>query len=226
MEYNMSLPKQVQDQLEEIERWEQEQASANSPPQTQEGDDEQRQQPVEQEEQPLEQATPPELKQPDDEIWERKYKTLQGMFNAEVPRLKSEVADLKNQLSTAIARLDLASSEKPESKSTKSQRLVTDKDVEDFGGDLVDLIKRQATEVAQSTLDEKISRLEAENADLRGQVTGVSERQGESARRDYFAQLERLVPDYEAINVDQGFMDWLSEVDMLSGRQTVHRRNK
>ena len=59
MEYNMSLPKQVQDQLEEIERWEQEQASANSPEQTSEGDDEQGQQPVEQEVQPLEQAPPP-----------------------------------------------------------------------------------------------------------------------------------------------------------------------
>ena len=215
----MSLPKQAQEQLEEIERWEQEMAAANSPDQTSETEEQQGQQPVEQEAQPLEQAPPTDLKQPDDEVWERKYKTLQGMFNAEVPRLKSEVTDLKNQLSAAIARLDLASSEKPESKPTKSQRLVTDKDVEDFGGDLVDLIKRQATEVAQSTLSDQISRLEAENTDLRSQVTGVSERQGESARRDYFAQLERLVPDYEAVNVDQGFMDWLSEVDLLSGRQ-------
>ena len=147
------------------------------------------------------------------------------MFNAEVPRLKSEVKDLKSQLETSIARLDLASQATTESPSS-NQRLVTDKDVEDFGGDLVDLIKRQATEVAQSELSKKINKLEEENAQLLREVTGVSERQGESSRRDYFAELSRLVPDYEALNVDQGFLDWLNEVDLLSGNQRQEYLNQ
>jgi hypothetical protein len=223
----MSLPKQVQAQLEEIEQWEQDVAKANSPAlDSSDGVDEQGQQPDQQDVTPLAQVEPTEPpKQPEDETWERRYKTLQGMFNAEVPRLKSEVNDLKNQLSTAIARLDLASEVKSEGLSS-DQRLVTDKDVEDFGGDLVDLIKRQATEVAQSELSKKISKLEEENAQLHRQVDGVSERQGESSRRDYFAELSRLVPDYEDINVDQGFLDWLNEVDLLSGNQRQEYLNQ
>lgn len=223
----MSLPKQVQAQLEEIEQWEQDVAKANSPaPDSPDGVDEQGQQPDSQDNKHLAQVEPTEItKPPEDETWERRYKTLQGMFNAEVPRLKSEVNDLKNQLSTAITRLDLASEVKPKSSSV-TERLVTDKDVEDFGGDLVDLIKRQATEVAQSELSKKISKLEEENAQLLREVTGVSERQGESSRRDYFAELSRLVPDYEALNVDQGFLDWLNEVDLLSGNQRQEYLNQ
>jgi hypothetical protein len=214
----MSLPKQVQAQLEEVEQWEKEVAAANSPPSTPPDElDQQGQQPDKQE-LPVQAEPSEQAKQPEDETWERRYKTLQGMFNAEVPRLKSEVKDLKSQLETSIARLDLASQAKAESPSS-NQRLVTDKDVEDFGGDLVDLIKRQATEVAQSELSKKISKLEEENAQLQREVTGVSERQGENARRDYFVELSRLVPDYEALNVDQGFLDWLNEVDLLSGNQ-------
>lgn len=221
----MSLPKQAQAQLEEIEQWEKEVAAANSPPPSPpDGIDQQGQQPVTQEP-PVQAELTEQAKQPEDETWERRYKTLQGMFNAEVPRLKSEVKDLKSQLETSIARLDLASQAQPESPSS-NQRLVTDKDVEDFGGDLVDLIKRQATEVAQSELSKKISKLEEENAQLLREVTGVSERQGESSRRDYFAELSRLVPDYEALNVDQGFLDWLNEVDLLSGNQRQEYLNQ
>lgn len=221
----MSLPKQAQAQLEEIEQWEKEVAAASSPPPSPPDEiDQQGQQPVTQES-PVQAEPTEQAKQPEDETWERRYKTLQGMFNAEVPRLKSEVKDLKSQLETSIARLDLASQAQPESPSS-NQRLVTDKDVEDFGGDLVDLIKRQATEVAQSELSKKISKLEEENAQLLREVTGVSERQGESSRRDYFVELSRLVPDYEALNVDQGFLDWLNEVDLLSGNQRQEYLNQ
>ena len=216
----MSLPKQVQAQAEEADRLEQELLAAVNPtPEDTTPTEPALTEPeVNLEGEPLEepQVTEPEpepVKAVEDETWERKYKTLQGMYNADVPRLRSEVSELKSQLETAIAKLESASTKEPEP--TKSQRLVTDQDVEDFGSDLVDLIKRQATEVAQ----DRIGRLEEENAQLREQLTGVSERQGDIARQTYFADLARLVPDYEEINVDQQFLDWLSEVDPLSGYQ-------
>ena len=216
----MSLPKQVQAQVEEAERLERElleQANPSTPETPVEA--EQTEEPTEEvtEGEPLTEpevleAEPEPVKQTEDETWERKYKTLQGMYNADVPRLRNEVADLKSQLETAIARLDAASKKTEEA---PVERLVTDKDVEDFGSDLVDLIKRQATEVAQQQID----RLKEENAQLRQELNGVSERQGDIARQTYFADLARMVPDYEDINVDQRFLDWLSEVDPLSGHQ-------
>lgn len=206
----MSLPKQVQAQMEEAERIEQELLNAANPqqPEAEATEPEPIEVPapdLEQEPEPVAEPEPA----PVDDTWERKYKTLQGMFNAETSRLRSEVGDLKSQLSAAIARLDAVGS----SGSAKTSSLVTDKDVEDFGGDLVDLIKRQSTEVA----DARVRQVEEENARLREQLTGVTEQQGESARRAYFADLGRLVPDYEAINVDERFLNWLAEVDVMSG---------
>lgn len=215
----MSLPKQVQAQMEEAERLERELHDAANP--TPEEPSEPAPEPEvtsEPEALPVEE---PEVTEPEavtepepieDSTWERKYKTLQGMYNADVPRLRTEVSDLKSQLETAIAKLDKVSAVADKA---PANRLVTDKDVEDFGSDLVDLIKRQATDVAQA----QIGRLEEENAQLREQLTGVSERQGDIARQTYFSDLARQVPDYEEINVDQRFLDWLSEVDVLSGHQ-------
>ena len=217
----MSLPKQVQAQMEEAERLERElhEAANPNPEPTPEAEPEPENAP-----EPVEESAPaePEATEPEpeadpeppveDNTWERKYKTLQGMYNADVPRLRTEVAELKSQLETAISKLESTSAKDDKE---PAQRLVTDKDVEDFGSDLVDLIKRQATEVAHA----EIGRLEEENARLREQLTGVSERQGDIARQTYFSDLARLVPDYEEINVDQRFLDWLSEVDVLSGHQ-------
>jgi hypothetical protein len=92
--------------------------------------------------------------------------------------------------------------------------LVTDKDVEDFGGDLVDLIGRKAADVVNA----EMSRLRAENAQLREEVGSVSEQQGEARRDVYFSNLERLVPDYRELNVDPDFLEWLAEVDTMSGQ--------
>lgn len=217
----MSLPKQVRAQMEEAERLERELLEAATPtpaeatepePKPEDTTDLLEGEPLPEPEVIETEPEPEPVKQSDDDTWERKYKTLQGMYNADVPRLRNEVADLKTQLSTAITKLEAASQQ---TKADPVERLVTDKDVEDFGGDLVDLIKRQATEIAQA----EVKRLQEENAQLREELTGVSERQGDIARQNYFSDLGRIVPDYEEINTDQRFLDWLSEVDPLSGFQ-------
>jgi hypothetical protein len=208
----MSLPKQVQAELEAAERIEQELQNAANP-QPEPVADEPETEPVVEPEPVLEQEPEPQpepTKHSDDETWERRYKTLQGMFNAETARNKAEVADLKSQLKQVLSEIK-------ESKAapTEPQRsLVTDKDVEDFGGDLVDLIGRKAADVVNA----EMSRLKAENAQLREEMGSVSEQQGEARRDVYFSNLERLVPDYKELNVDTDFLEWLAEVDTMSGQ--------
>jgi hypothetical protein len=112
-----------------------------------------------------------------------------------------------------IAQLKAQKAEAPKPKTP----LVTDKDVEAFGSDLIDVIDRKAREVAETLVGSKMTELEVENRKLHDQLTGVTERQVLNDRQAYFTELARQVPDYEALNVDQGFMDWLADVDPLSG---------
>ena len=211
----MSLPKQVQAQVEEAERLEallQQQTEAPADPPKTEEVLEQPAPPVD----PASPSPPPPSETTSEETWQRRYKTLQGKFNAEVPRLSSQVQDLTRQLADAQSKID-ALAKKSEPKAP-AKSLVTDKDIEAFGGDLVDLVKRQAQETAEQLAEERLSRLAEENDILRKQLTGVAERQVSNDREVYFAKLGTKVPDYEELNVDEGFIAWLEEADPLSGQ--------
>ena len=210
----MSLPKQVQAQVDEAERLEallQQQTEAPvDPPKTEDVS--------EQPEQPGDPAPPPPtpVETVPEETWQRRYKTLQGKFNAEVPRLSAQVQELTRQLADTQSKMaDMA--KRPEAKAP-AKSLVTDKDIEAFGGDLVDLVKRQAQETAEQLAEERLSKLAEENDNLRTHLTGVAERQVSNDRDMYFAKLAAQVPDYEELNVDEGFLAWLEEADPLSGQ--------
>lgn len=220
----MSLPKQIQDQLEVVEEFDRQlEAQQNAEAETvDEGvgvAEEQPAQPVEAQApaEPVSAEPAPKPEPPtSEETWEHRYKTLDGKYKAEVPRLFGELRELKAELEAAqatIAELKRA----PAEAQPKPKKLVTDEDVETFGPDLVDLIDRKAREVADELVDGRTAELRAENEKLREQLTGVSERQQSNDRQVFYAELERLVPDYEALNVDPGFLNWLAEVDQLSG---------
>jgi len=205
----MSLPKQVQQQADEVERLETELAASVAPPQDPDPDN------------PAPPPTPPEASvpeptppapQPEDteESWRQRYYSLQGMFNAEVPRLRTEVQELTNQLKT------LRETQAPQP--AAPQTPVSDKDIEAFGPELVDLMRRVASERTAS-LETEVTQLKSVNADLRKQLGTVEQSQGNSALRQFETDLTNVVPDWQAVNVDQDFLRWLGELDPVGGVQ-------
>ena len=172
------------------------------------------------------QATSIPIEASGDEVtWERRFRTIQGKYDAEVPRLSSDLRTLQERLATVTAEMDRIKAQKTEAPKPKTP-LVTDKDTEAFGSDLIDLIDRKAREVADALVDARVGTLEGENQKLRDQLGGVSERQASNDREAYFAKLAAQVPDFEALNVDQGFMDWLADKDPLSGFPRQEYLNK
>jgi hypothetical protein len=155
-----------------------------------------------------------------EEDWRQRYLSLQGMFNAEVPRLNAQLKDQAAQLATLQQQLAHPHAQPAPTTQTPKTKLVTDKDVEVFGGDLIDLIKRQSADIVQVERDRmggEIKSLQAENAELKKQLGGVVEKQGLSARQTYMNDLAREIPDWEALNVDPELLKWMDEVDPLSG---------
>lgn len=161
----------------------------------------------------------PELPPADtDATWEARYKTLQGMFKAEVPRLRAEVVDLKDRLTDAIRKLEQRAPE-PQAPAPQepAPKLGTAKDTEDFGNDLVDMVRRQAVDAARGEFQGEINRLEARNKDLETRLSGVASVQTVTAQSAYMRDLELQVPDYAAVNEDPLFLAWLNTEDVLSG---------
>ena len=160
---------------------------------------------------PEPQVNEPAPTQPQQDVWEHKYKTLQGLFNREVPNLQSQVKELQGQLREAVERLNAAA----DAQSAQAQAPAADpKDVENFGQDLVDMVSR----VAQSSLGNVAKQFEQRLARIEQALQGTTQQVAMTAEQSFFDRLTKLVPDWETTNANQAFLAWLAEVDPLLGQ--------
>lgn len=139
------------------------------------------------------------------EASEQRWRVLQGMID----KKDSEIESMR----ALLAQL----ADKPAASSGVAQEpntgLVTEKDSEAYGEDLIDLIKRGSLSVARA----EISKLEQRLAKLEGSVQGVQQETTKTAQEKFFDKLAQRVPEWEAVNVDPGFIGWLNETDPFTG---------
>lgn len=141
----------------------------------------------------------------DDPKWEHKFKTLQGMYNQHVPQLQQAVKNLTKQIEELKAA-------PPAPTPSADDELVTEKDREAFGADLVDLARR----VAREEFGKKEKAYKDEIVALKGQLskTGeavgdVANQQQQSAFNSFLTQLAAKVPDWESLQATEECQEWL-----------------
>lgn len=150
--------------------------------------------------------------QPQPDVWEHKYKTLQGLFNREVPTLQGKVKDLEAKLQTAVERLNAAADAQA---AQAAQPAPADpKDVENFGQDLVEMVNR----VSQQSLANAAKLFDQRLAQLESALQGTTQTVAVNAEQAFFDRLTKAVPDWEQINANQSFLGWLGEVDPILGQ--------
>lgn len=167
-------------------------------------------------------SPPPQPPAPsNDATWEQRFKTLQGLFNAKVPTLQKQVEALQSELQTAVTRLNAAAEETRPPKPDPLKSSEHTADVEAFGADLVDMVQRvidrkvaPAVSEAQSQLQNLAKRVTQVEEHLRGTSQAVVA----SAEDRFFDRLVSLVPDWEEINAEQAFLDWLAQIDPVYGQ--------
>jgi hypothetical protein len=176
-------------------------------------------------------ATPPQGNEPtpsgtsSDETLNQKYKTLQGMYNAEVPRLHAQNREMQSRVQQLEQLLSsISAQQSAPTPQFQGDPLVTDKDVEEYG-DSIDVMRKVtrdelhpvAAKIAQ--LDSLIRQLQT---NVVPQVQAVAQRQAATADQQFWNDLTGIVPNWQDINNDQNFQGWLLEVDPLTGisRQT------
>jgi len=202
----MALPKQVEQDLREIEELEKQMQARNTPQPVSEETTEETAETVEEvveDEAPKEPVKEePKLKAVEETVddFKQKYNTLRGKYDAEVPRLHQQVRDLTSQINDLKQSLE----RKAEAEAETKNSLVTDADREEFGEELLDVQRRIATEVA-SKYETKIAKLEQTIASLQGQYGEMSFEQ----------KLAQIVPDFQQVNNDPRWVAWLNEHDPL-----------
>lgn len=151
--------------------------------------------------QPASDSTPPAAQQ--DEQLEHRYKVLQGKYNSEVPRLAAENKDLKQRLQDLEHSLETLKNAKP------LEPLVKPEEIEEYGEGLIDVARR----IAREELAAKQAEIDA----LKAKIDSVSNVTAQKVESDFFKSLTEMVPDWEQVNQDAGFLTWLDEVDELTG---------
>jgi len=164
------------------------------------------------EEAPEEQEAPSE--QPD---FQHKYNVLRGKYDSEVPQLHQQLREMRERqqhLEGLIAQMNRPKEEPAAPPAPKFNKLTAD-EVEEYGEDLIDVIRRAAAEVVGS----EIAGLRNELKTVTQQVGGVSQVVSETKREKVFAKLDQQVENWRDLNKSPEFLEWLNEVDPYSGNQ-------
>lgn len=160
------------------------------------------------------------------EDFAQKYKTLQGMYNAEVPRLHQQNREMTQRLQQ-MEQLLATMSQAPAASATPQpvvDKFVTDKDVEEYG-DSIDMMRKVSREEL-SSVAQRLSQIEQALRQMQTsvvpQVQAVAQRQHVSAEQQFWAELGSAVPTFRDVNANEAFQAWLLEMDPLTGitRQT------
>ena len=158
--------------------------------------------------------------------FEHKYKTLQGMYNADVARLQASTKQYESrvsQLEQLIATMSSAPAQQSAPANVEATPLVTDADRDEYG-ESIDVMRKVSKEELyplmskMSALENTLNQLTASlNTNLVPQVQRVAQQQAQSSEDRFWTSLTQAVPDWQQINNDQDFQTWLLEVDPLTG---------
>ena len=149
--------------------------------------------------------------------FEQRYKVLQGKYNQEMAernRLIQEQARLIEQMRSVPVPVAPAPAPAPTAADMARSFGVSDKQMSDFGPDLVELIGNVAARAAQQAVA-PVAQQAGQAAQLAG--AAVQRAAADSQGRVWEALHEAFGADAVLINGSQEFLDWASQIDIFSG---------
>ena len=222
----MALPKQVQQQLDEVEELEKqleaqgEETKAKPEVKKKKTSKKAKAKDTEVEvtdDEPIEEPVAVEATPADDSIEEvsesfkQKYATLRGKYDAEVPRLHQQVKELTDQMNAI--REEAHAAKKVEAEKPKEKvSYVTDADREEYGDDLIDFQRRVAKEVSQD-YEERFEQQSRVIQDLQSKISNTDNQVGEVG---FTQKLNALVPGFDQLDSDERWVAWLNEIDPMT----------
>lgn len=167
---------------------------------------------------PAKEGGDPEPEKVERTDWKQKYHVLQGKYDAEVPRLSSDLRESTKRIQTLEDRIsELAAAPKEEPKESKLRDEFTAEEIADYGEDLLDVIGRKARQIVEAEYKPQIAHLETTVSTLKSQLGETGQRVGKFEQNEVFAQLDASVENWRKINVDPKFHGWLDQIDPFSG---------
>ena len=142
--------------------------------------------------------------------WQHRFQVLQGKYNSELPALRQEVEQLKEQVAGKDQQLKAQKHKAPDNSGITDEQLAHFK--QEYGEGLVTFIERMTQKGAAPAdagntkeLQERLDRLESEKQ--------------EDAEARFWVSLEQAVPNFRQVNSKAAFLQFLSTFDPQTGKQ-------
>ena len=219
----MPLPKRIQAQLEQADALLAQQSGGAPPVEVQQPQEPQEEVvPVVNEPQastppvaPVDTVVEPTTPTTPVDPWEHRFKTLQGIHNAQMRDFRERESELTSRL-TALA--EKVATGRPAETQPEANPTIG-KHEENFGADMVGMVRDVVSTMFMPQVQEVLNRL----ADLETQFKGTTQAVEQTALEVFQDKLAKLVPDWQTVNTDMGFLEWLAQKDPFSGviRQQV-----
>jgi hypothetical protein len=158
--------------------------------------------------------TPP---QPQNEAdWEHQFRSLKGRFDREQEdkrRLNQQIVDMQRLMAQVTPPpASEGSGVRFDVRPPPPGRRVTQKEVDEYGQELIDIMGRRAAEVYEPLLQQVVGELQQ----VKRQIGGVQNTVVYDARVQMYKDLEREVPNWDQINNAPQFGAWLDQIDPIS----------
>lgn len=161
--------------------------------------------------------------------WKLRFKNYKASTDKTISNLRKENSELYSRVASCTTKIDELSLVIAELKGQRKDvysELITQEDIDMIGPEAIDIIKKtnkKATEAALSPLKEEIAKLKMKELES---IKRASEERRKAEYGRFTADLGRLVPDYQALNIDSGFEKYMMDTDEATGerRLDVFRR--
>jgi hypothetical protein len=157
---------------------------------------------------------PPELPETNTDgsvNWENRFKALKGRFEAEQRRWGETQAQFDQRIRETQAELERVA-RKPLPGEVEQGPLVTPAEVQEYGADLIDVIRRAAAEAVMPMLKP----IATEVGQMRARVETTESETGKQFLTRMHSSMDSMVPGWDQLNRDPNFIAWTKKNDVYS----------
>jgi len=141
--------------------------------------------------------------------WKEKYLVLQGKYNAEIPRLASELKQMRDELAFLKSQKEEAIKPKVEEK-IDIRQIVPKETIDVYGEDLLNATVNASYKANKSKIEETNREVER----LRNELANITAKSFES-------QVRSQIPDFDEVNTNPKFISWLDSLGLTNSLQNA-----
>lgn len=155
-------------------------------------------------------APAPEQQGDDYATLQQRYNVLQGKYRAEVPRLAENVRALEAKIQELTQQLAKPATSQPPPEAAPN---LSQDEIDQFGPEFAAFVQKASRAELSRELVTLTKRLDA----IEHRAKNTEQAVQLSAEDRFLAQLAEAVPNWKTINSSPAWLQWLGEIDPLSG---------